>query len=453
MPSPQQSSAAGSDRLSGAAGRTGSVVPDGRLRPLTPSERARYCRNILVPEVGEVGQQRIRAARVLVLGAGALGSPAILYLAAAGVGRLGIVDDDVVEVTNLQRQVVHTMEWIGRPKVDSAAAAVAALNPDVEVVTYRQALTVDTAGAILDGWDVVVDGTDNFATRYLVGDACVLAGIPLVHGAVLRSHGQVTVLAPSLGGPCYRCLHPVAPEPGTVPSCAEAGVLGVLPGMVGSAQATEALKLVVGGGSPLLGRLAVLDAWGGTTTQLAFQPSPTCPVCGPRPTITDLASLPDYEAVCGARVPGVVSLLGDAPGHACPPGAGVAAGAAAAGAAAGSAAARAAAGGEREWPGGGEMSAAELRGRLEAGALPGRDVTVLDVREPEEVATGVIDGAQCIPLRQVVARVRELDTNVPTVVVCAAGVRSARAIQALTAAGYTGVLINLAGGMRAWQEA
>lgn len=405
-----------------AAGPTGSIIPDGRLRPLTPAERSRYHRNILVPSVGERGQERIRAARVLVLGAGALGCPAIAYLAAAGVGRLGIVDDDVVDVTNLQRQVLHTMDWVGKAKTDSAAAAVAALNPDVEVVTFPEAIMPDSAGRILAGWDVVVDGTDNFATRYLVNDACVIAGVPLVHGAVLRSHGQVSVLAPSLGGPCYRCLHPVPPEPGSVPSCAEAGVLGVLPGMVGSAQAAEALKLVVGGGRPLLGRLLMVDAWGGTTSQLTFQPSPTCPVCGAQPSITSLSDLPDYAASCGARVPGLVSLVGESTGE-----------------------------GHVARLTGGEITADQLGDWLAAGAQVGRDLAVLDVREPWEVATGAITGALTIPLGQVPGRAGELDAGVPTVVVCAAGVRSARAIQALEALGYPGVLVNLAGGMHAWE--
>lgn len=458
MSQPHQAQSARQGRPSGsatAAGRLGPIIPDGRLRPLSPAQAARYHRNVLVPEVGEKGQQRIRAARVLVLGAGALGCPAISYLAAAGVGRLGIVDDDVVEISNLQRQVLYTTDQVGVPKAEAAAQAVRALNPDVEVVACPQALTPQTVAEVLAGWDVVVDGTDNFATRYLVGDACAVLGVPLVHGSVLRSHGQVTVLAPSLGGPCYRCLHPVPPEPGAVPSCAEAGVLGVLPGMVGAAQATEALKLVVGGAHPLLGRLALLDAWAGTTSQLTFQPSPTCPVCGPEASITSLDDLPDYAVACGARTPGVLSLLRPAAGQERP-----AAGAGRAGAAGGGAEQEPACpgtGGPSSsgspadgWPDG-QISAEELRSRLAGGIVPGRDLTVLDVREPEEVTAGMIGGGLPIPLGQVLARRGELDPSLPTVVVCAAGVRSARAIQALQAAGYTGRLINLVGGMHAWE--
>lgn len=257
------------------------VIPDERRRPLTPAERRRYHRNILVPQVGAAGQERIRAARVLVVGAGGLGSSAALHLAAAGVGRLGIVDPDAVETSNLQRQILHRTADVGRAKTDSARETLTAINPDVEVLALPLRLTGANAPQVLRGWDVVVDGTDNFPARYLLGDACALLGIPLVHGAVLRTHGQVAVFD-AARGPCYRCLHP-DPPPDRAPSCAEVGVLGVLPGIIGSMQAAEALKLVIGGARPLIGRILVLDAWGGAVTELTVRKNPACPTCGARP--------------------------------------------------------------------------------------------------------------------------------------------------------------------------
>ena len=370
---------------------------------------------MLVPEVGVVGQQRIRAARVLIVGAGALGSPAALYLAAAGVGRLGIVDDDVVAVSNLQRQVLHTTPGVGRAKVESARRAVEALNPDVEVIARRAALTSANALELLAGWDVVVDGTDNFPTRYLLNDACVMLGIPLVHGAVFRSDGQVAVFD-ARRGPCYRCVHPTPPEPGAVPSCAEGGVLGVVPGIIGTMQAAEALKLIVGGARPLIGRMALLNAWTGRGGELPIAKNPACPVCGAEPTITGLI---DYEAFCGVRTPG------DTAGGSAD---------------------------ELEGCTMNEITATELRARIAAGQAPGSTYTLLDVREPSEVAIDAIEGSLRIPLGEVVERMGELDPGRETVVHCAAGVRSARAIEALTAAGYTGALTNLAGGMKAWNE-
>lgn len=383
------------------------VVDDSRRRPLTAAERERYARNVLVPEVGMAGQERIRAARVLLVGAGALGSPAALYLAAAGVGTLGIIDPDVVEVSNLQRQVLHTTGAAGRAKTDSARAALAALNPDVELVTVPERVTSANALTLLEGWDVVVDGTDNFPTRYLLGDATVLLGVPLVHGSVLRSHGQVSVFD-AAHGPCYRCLHPEPPPPGSVPSCAEAGVLGVLPGIIGSMQATEALKLVVGGARPLIGRLLVLDAWGARVDELTVARNPDCPVCGRRPSITRASGLIDYETWCA---------LPQAPDDGQD--------------------------GERAVS---QVSAAWLRERIEAGRAP----AVLDVREQVEVELRAFAGARHIPLGEVVERLGELDPTRPTVVLCAAGVRSLRAIEALREAGYPGELINLEGGLRAW---
>lgn len=390
-----------------AAGPGDSIIPEGRLRPLTDAEKRRYSRNVLVPEVGMRGQQRIRAARVLLVGAGALGSPAALYLAAAGVGRLGIIDDDAVDVSNLQRQILHTTAGQGRAKVDSALERVEALNPDVEVVATRASVTSENALELLAGWDVVIDGTDNFPTRYLLNDACVRLGVPLVHGAVFRSDGQVTVLD-GRHGPCYRCIHPVPPEPGAVPSCAEGGVLGVMPGIVGTMQATEALKLIIGGARPLIGRMLMLNGWDGRGAELPVTKNPACPVCGADPETIELI---DYDAFCGVRLPGSPD--------------------------------------EKE-TGMNEITAEQLRGRLAAGERIGEDFTLLDVREPNEVELDAIDGSLRIPLGEVAQHVDELDPSKETVVHCAAGVRSAKAIAALEDAGYAGPLTNLEGGMKAW---
>ena len=420
-------------------GVCGSVIAKERLRPLSRDELERYHRNALVPQVGVVGQQRIRASRVLLVGAGGLGAPAALYLAAAGVGTIGLIDDDDVDVTNLQRQVIHVSAAVGHPKADSAAEAIRALNPDVEVVTHRTRLTAENALELLRGWDVVIDGTDNFPTRYLVNDATVMLGLPLVHGAVLGFNGQVGVFD-AHRGPCYRCLHPAPPPAGSVPSCAEAGVLGVLPGIIGTMQAAEALKLIIGGGEPLLGRLALLDAWGMHLREVPVAKNPACPVCGERPSITELVAeadsctlpqAPDADAQPHARAvrddshrqPG----RSESDSSACPwtqgTGATLTSGRT-----------------------GDIVSVAELQGLLDAAEPP----ALLDVREDVEVALEPMEGARHIPLREVVVRMGELDASRITVVVCAAGVRSARAIEALRAAGYTGRLLSLDGGMRAW---
>ena len=396
-------------------GVCGSLIAEERLRPLSREELERYHRNALVPQVGLVGQQRIRASRVLLIGAGGLGAPAALYLAAAGVGTIGLIDDDNVDVSNLQRHVIHATAAVGRPKVDSAAEAIRALNPDVEVVAHRTRLTADNARDLLDGWDVVIDGTDNFPTRYLVNDATVMLGLPLVHGAVLGFNGQVGVFD-ARRGPCYRCLHPAPPPAGSVPSCAEAGVLGVLPGIIGTMQAAEALKLVIGGGQPLLGRLAMLDAWGGAhLREIPVAKNPDCPVCGKNPSITELVT--EADACVVPRTPEVDTQPQEPDS-----------------------------GGEALGAGVGDVSAAELRRLLEDDVPP----ALLDVREDIEVALDPLEGALHIPLREVVGRMNELDGDRPTVVVCAAGVRSARAIESLKAAGYPGRLLNLEGGMRAW---
>ncbi len=270
------------------------VVPS----TLPADQRRRYSRHMLIPEVGEEGQRRLLGARVLLIGAGGLGSPASLYLAAAGVGKLGIVDDDVVDESNLQRQIAHSTQRVGEPKVESARQTLEALNPDVEVETYRERLTSENVDRILgDGWDAIVDGADNFPTRYLVNDASVWHGIPVVHGSIYRFEGQVTVFQPG-SGPCYRCLFPSPPPPELAPSCAEGGVLGVLPGVIGSLQANEALKLLLGIGDPLVGRLLLFDALAMTFTEVALRRDPDCPVCGEHPTITEYV---DYVEFCSGR--------------------------------------------------------------------------------------------------------------------------------------------------------
>ena len=424
----------GSDR----DGVCGSVIAEERLRPLSRDELERYHRNALVPQVGLVGQQRIRASRILLIGAGGLGAPAALYLAAAGVGTIGLIDDDDVDVSNLQRQVIHATAAVGRPKVDSAAEAIRALNPDVEVVAHRTRLTADNARDLLGGWDVVIDGTDNFPTRYLVNDAAVMLGLPLVHGAVLGFNGQVGVFD-ARRGPCYRCLHPAPPPAGSVPSCAEAGVLGVLPGIIGTMQAAEALKLVIGGGQPLLGRLAMLDAWGAHLREIPVAKNPACPVCGEDPSITTLVT--EAGACALPRTPETDAQPQEPGGdsrqqpESSEPGS--------------AAASRIQEGGEvlgSSGAGVDAVSATELRRLLEGDVPP----ALLDVREDIEVALEPMEDALHIPLREVAARMDELDGDRPTVVVCAAGVRSVRAIEALRAAGYSGRLLNLEGGMRSW---
>ena len=269
---------------------------------LDPSKRARYSRHLLIPEVGEEGQLQLLASRILLVGAGGLGSPAALYLAAAGVGKLGIVDADVVDASNLQRQIVHSTEALGEPKVDSARRAIEALNPDVEVVTYRERLTSENIDRILaEGWDAIVDGADNFPTRYLVNDASVWHGIPVVHGSIYRFEGQVTVFKPH-NGPCYRCLFPQPPPPALAPSCAKGGVLGVLPGVIGSLQASEALKLALGIGEPLVGRLLLFDALAAEFNEVTLRRDPDCPVCGEHPTITEYVDYVEFCSGTGARV-------------------------------------------------------------------------------------------------------------------------------------------------------
>ena len=270
------------------------VVPS----TLEPDQRRRYSRHLLIPELGEAGQRRLLESSVLLIGAGGLGSPASLYLAAAGVGTLGIVDDDVVDESNLQRQIAHSTQRLGDPKVESARDTLTALNPDVKVKTFNERLTSENIDRILaEGWDVIVDGADNFPTRYLVNDASVWHGIPVVHGSIYRFEGQATVFQPG-EGPCYRCLFPTPPPPELAPSCAEGGVLGVLPGVIGSLQANETIKLLAGIGEPLIGRLLLFDALSATFTEVALRRDPNCPVCGEHPTVTEYI---DYAEFCAAR--------------------------------------------------------------------------------------------------------------------------------------------------------
>jgi sulfur-carrier protein adenylyltransferase/sulfurtransferase len=264
-------------------------------RTLTPERRTRYSRHLLIPELGEEGQLKLLDARILLIGAGGLGSPAALYLAAAGVGTLGLIDADIVDETNLQRQIIHSLDTLGTPKVDSAKASIEALNPDVDVITYRERLTSENIDRILDdGWDIIVDGADNFPTRYLVNDASVWHGIPVVHGSIYRFEGQVTVFKPH-DGPCYRCLFPEPPPPELAPSCSEGGVLGVLPGIVGTLQTNEAIKLAAGIGEPLTGRLLLFDALSTEFSEVKIERRPDCPVCGDHPTITEYI---DYVEFC-----------------------------------------------------------------------------------------------------------------------------------------------------------
>lgn len=372
------------------------AADDGLPRGLSHQEILRYSRHLILPDVGVEGQERLKAARVLVVGAGGLGSPVALYLAAAGVGTLGLVDFDVVDATNLQRQILHGTAAIGTPKLESAAARLRDLNPHVRVETIDTRLTSADALDVLRPYDIVVDGTDNFPTRYLVNDACVLLGKPNVYGAIFRFEGQASLFA-TPDGPCYRCLYREPPPPGLVPSCAEGGVLGALPGIIGSIQALETIKWIVGAGESLVGRLLLLDALRMQFRELALSKDPDCPVCGTHPTVTALI---DYEAFCG---------IGAAP--------------------AGSA----------------EIGATALRDELARNPA----LVVLDVREPFEVAIASIAGSRFVPLHQLPARLGELDGRADIVALCHHGVRSAQALEVLRAAGFSHVR-NLTGGIDAW---
>jgi adenylyltransferase/sulfurtransferase len=368
---------------------------------LSPQETARYSRHLIMPEVGLEGQKRLKAASALLIGAGGLGSPLGLYLAAAGVGRIGLVDFDVVDFSNLQRQVLHGTPDVGRPKLQSARDRLAAINPAVSVELYETRLTSANALRILESYDVVIDGTDNFPTRYLVNDACVLLGKPNVYGSIFRFDGQASVFYPGKG-PCYRCLYPEPPPPGEVPSCAEGGVLGILPGLIGCIQATEAVKLLLGQGSPLVGRLLLYDALQMSFREFKVRRNPKCPMCGEQPTIKQLI---DYEQFCGVR--------GEAPVAAA----------------------------------GGETTVEELKARLDRG----EEVFILDVRNPPEVQICRIPGSVLIPLPSLPQRFGELDREREMVVHCKSGARSQQAIQFLRQQGFQ-KLKNLKGGILAWAD-
>jgi sulfur-carrier protein adenylyltransferase/sulfurtransferase len=371
-------------------------------RELTPDELRRYARHLTLPEVGLDGQKKLCATSVLCVGAGGLGSPIAMYLAAAGIGRLGIVDFDRVEFSNLQRQIIHGTEDVGRTKCLSAQATLRRINPGVEVVLHEARLTSQNALEILAAYDLVVDGTDNFPTRYLTNDACVFLKKPNVYGAIIRFEGQTSVFAPHLGGPCYRCLFPEPPPPGTVPSCAEGGVLGVLPGIIGCIQATELLKLALGQGASLLGRLLLFNALDMTFRELKLRRDPQCPVCGERPTITKLI---DYEQFCGA-------------GSASP----------------------------TEGLGPDEVSVHDMKRALDE---PHLGIGVIDVREPYEHQIARVSGAQLFPLSTLAERCAELDPEQPLYIHCKSGARALKAVQLLRDRGFKSVR-SVKGGILAW---
>jgi len=374
------------------------------LPELTTDDLARYSRHLILPEVGIEGQRRLKAARVLCVGTGGLGSPLAFYLAAAGIGTLGLVDFDVVDASNLQRQIIHSTKDIGRKKLDSAEEKLLALNPALNVVKHETMLTSANALDILKDYDIVADGTDNFPTRYLVNDACVLLGKPNVYGSIFRFEGQASVFATE-NGPCYRCLYPEPPPPGLVPSCAEGGVLGILPGLVGMIQATEAIKLILGKGESLSGRLLLVDALNMKFRELKLRKNPECPVCGEHPTVTKLI---DYQQFCGI-VP--ETKQEQAVKNGIP-----------------------------------QLTVKELKQRLDAG----EDVFVLDVREPYEYQIANI-GAKLIPQNDVPKRLDEIDRNREIVVHCRSGQRSQRIAEYLVQQGY-GNVKNLAGGILAWAD-
>ena len=368
---------------------------------LNNEEILRYSRHLIMPEVGMAGQQKLKAARVLCIGAGGLGSPLALYLAAAGVGTLGLVDFDVVDFTNLQRQIIHTVNDVGRPKLDSAEEKLGAINPLVNVYKFETRLNSANALDIFRNFDIIADGTDNFPTRYLVNDACVLSGKPNVYASIFRFEGQASVFATEQG-PCYRCLYPEPPPPGLVPSCAEGGVLGILPGLLGVIQATEVIKLILGSGEPLIGRLLLVDALGMRFRELRLRKNPDCPVCGTNPTVRELI---DYNQFCGIRGE-------EAPATSSVP----------------------------------EIRPEELKARLDAG----NDIFILDVREPHEYQICDI-GGYLIPLGDLPARMNELDSSREIVAHCRSGVRSAKAVALLRQSGFSKVK-NLAGGILAWSD-
>ncbi|MEM8983864.1 MAG: molybdopterin-synthase adenylyltransferase MoeB [Pseudomonadota bacterium] len=365
---------------------------------LSNEELLRYSRHLVMPEVGVVGQEKLKAARVLCIGAGGLGSPISLYLAAAGVGRLGLVDFDTVDVSNIQRQILYTTDDLGESKLDVATARLRALNPTIDVIPYAVKLNRDNASDIIADYDIVVDGTDNFPTRYVSNDACVLAGKPIVYGSIFRFEGQISVFD-ATRGPCYRCLFPEPPPAGMVPSCAEGGVLGVLPGIIGTLQALEVIKLILGEGDALIGRLVLFDALRFSVDTVAIKKNPDCPVCGDNPEITALV---DDATSCSVAAPVATAA---------------------------------------------SVSVGEFAVERDGGAA----VTLLDVRTAAEQSIALIDGSLCIPIGELAARLAELDPAQRYVITCHRGPRAERAATLLSEAGFTDVRV-LAGGIDAWAE-
>ena len=368
---------------------------------LSNEEIGRYSRHLIMPEVALEGQKKLKQAKVLTIGTGGLGSPLALYLAAAGIGTIGIVDFDVVDESNLQRQILHGTSDVGRPKVDSARDKLEDINPNVNVVVHEEALTSENALDILRDYDVIVDGTDNFPTRYLVNDACVLLGKPNVYGSIFRFEGQASVFWEE-EGPCYRCLYPEPPPPGLVPSCAEGGVLGILPGAIGTIQATETVKLILGIGEPLVGRLLLYDALGMSFREMKLRKDPNCPVCGENPTVTELI---DYQEFCGIPQAAAAEQENKVP----------------------------------------EITVQELKAKMDNGGI-----NVLDVREPYEYEIANI-GAPLIPLNELPQRYEELDREQPLAIHCRSGARSANAVKLLQERGFENVY-NVEGGILAWSE-
>ena len=372
------------------------------LPDLSPEELLRYSRHMLIPEIGLEGQRKLKAGSVLIIGTGGLGSPAALYLAAAGVGRLGLVDYDVVDASNLQRQVIHSTGTLGQRKVESARQRLLDLNPYIQVDAFDESFTSSNAMRIAGPYDLILDATDNFPTRYLTNDLCVLTGKPLIYGAVFRFEGQASVFDARLG-PCYRCLFPEPPPPGLVPSCSDAGVLGVLPGTIGTIQATEAIKLLIGIGSSLVGRLLLYNSLDMSFEYVKLKKNPHCKVCGAHPEVT---SLIDYDAFCG--VPGFSNHAESS---------------------------------SKDW----DISAADLAACLQHG----EKIRLIDVREPHEVAISSLPGEELFPLGQLPARLSELDSSQEIVLFCRTGTRSKRALELLLRAGFKKVR-NLHGGINAW---
>jgi sulfur-carrier protein adenylyltransferase/sulfurtransferase len=375
--------------------------PNGEVE-LSNEEIARYSRHLIMPEVALDGQKKLKQARVLTIGAGGLGSPLAMYLAAAGIGTIGIVDFDVVDESNLQRQIIHGTSDLGRPKLESARERIEDINPNVDVETFGEPLSSENALEIFEDFDVIVDGTDNFPTRYLVNDASVLTGKPNVYGSIFRFEGQASVFYAE-EGPCYRCLYPEPPPPGLVPSCAEGGVLGILPGAIGTIQATETVKLILGIGEPLIGRLLLYDALSMRFREMKLRKDPSCPVCGENPTVTELI---DYQEFCGIPQAGTRAQADEVP----------------------------------------EITVGELKEKLDNG----QNVSVLDVRDPHEYEVANI-GARLIPLSELPERLIELDRNENFAVHCKTGSRSARAVKLLEEAGFQNVY-NVKGGITAWSE-